>query len=245
MAERFKADALLELKQNDAAAEALDRYLAATREPVPAVLQARGVLHAGKGDLPAAIDLYSAALRLDPKDTKTRGYRAWIYFESGANRLALADFEVCLGEQPTSADYLTGRAAVRVRLGRLPEAQIDAEAAEKQGPLSDRLCYHLSCLYAQAAAQKELEARSGRNRPGELASAHYQEKALAHLERRWRSNRRRTEADSGAIAWRRTRRWRHCGAARCICTWRGSMAGSCSVVITLRVMNWHHAPRDA
>jgi tetratricopeptide (TPR) repeat protein/tRNA A-37 threonylcarbamoyl transferase component Bud32 len=181
LTERFKAEALLELQRKEEAAAALDRYLAATHEPAAEVLQARGLLHAGKGQLAAAIDLYSAALRLNKKDTKTRGHRAWTYFENGANRLALADFEVCLGEQPNSADYLTGRASVRVRLGQLPEALDDAEAAEKQGPLADRLCYHLSCVYAQAAAQKELEARSGRNLAAERAFAHYEEKSLKHL----------------------------------------------------------------
>ncbi len=86
-----------------------------------------------------------------------------------------------LGEQPRSADYLTGRAAARVRLRQVPEAVADAQAAEKEGDLTDRLCYHLSCVYAQAAAQAGLEVGSGRNRQAEQAIARYEHKALEHL----------------------------------------------------------------
>jgi serine/threonine protein kinase/predicted Zn-dependent protease len=183
LTERFKAEALLHLKRNDEAAAALDRYLAATPVPVAEALQARGLLHAGKGQLRAAIDLFGAALRLNTRDTKTRGYRAWTYIAIGANRLALDDFEVCLREQPGSADYLTGRAGARARLRQVPEAIADAQAAEKAGPLTDRLCYHLSCVYSQAVAQQGLETGAERNRKTEQAIARHEEKALLFLSR--------------------------------------------------------------
>jgi tetratricopeptide (TPR) repeat protein len=186
LTERFRATALLGLHRKEDAAAALDRYLALTPDPVPEALQARGLLYAEKGGadrLRLAIQLYSAALRLKPQDTKTRGHRAWAYLESGANRLALDDFKICRQEQPRSADYLTGCAAARVRLRQVSEAVADAEAVEKMGGLTDRLCYHLSCVYAQAAAQAALVIGSGRNRHAEQALARYENKALLHLER--------------------------------------------------------------
>jgi tetratricopeptide (TPR) repeat protein len=181
--ERFRALALLHLERNDEAAAALDRYLARTLEPVPEALQARGLLYARKGQLREAIEMYSAALRLEVKDARTRGYRAWSYLEVGANKLAWEDFEVCLHGQPASAEYLTGRAAALVRLREVARALADAVAAEREGPLTDRLCYHLSCVYSQAAAQVALEAGPGRNRRVEQTVASHERKALTYLDR--------------------------------------------------------------
>jgi tetratricopeptide (TPR) repeat protein len=186
LTERFRATALLGLKRKDEAAAALDRYLALTPNPVPETLQARGLLHAEKGQFREAIELYSAVLRLDPRDTKTRRHRAWTFFQSGSNRLALEDFDVCIREQPDSADHadhLTGRAGAHVRLRQVAEAIADAEAAEKHGPLTYRLCYHLSCAYAQAATQTALEAGSGPNRRAAQVVARYAEKAGLLLKR--------------------------------------------------------------
>jgi tRNA A-37 threonylcarbamoyl transferase component Bud32/lipoprotein NlpI len=186
LTERFRATALLGLERKDEAAAALDSYLERTPNPIPEALQARGLLHAEKGGadrLRLAIQLYSAALRLKPTGTITRGQRAWAYLESGANRLSLEDFNVCLAEQPASAEYLTGRAAARVRLRRVSEAMADAEAAERMGTLTDRLSYHLSCVYAQAIVQVGLEAGTQRNRQAEQAIARYEGKALLHLSR--------------------------------------------------------------
>jgi tetratricopeptide (TPR) repeat protein/tRNA A-37 threonylcarbamoyl transferase component Bud32 len=186
LTERFRAEALLHLKRNDEAAAALDRYLALTPAPLPDALQARGLLYAQKGGadrLRIAINLYTTALRLNVRDTKTRGYRGWAYLESGANRLALEDFEVCLREQPASTEYLTGRAAAHVRLRQVSEAVADAQAAENEGRLTDRLRYHLSCVYALAAVQTALETGTGRNRQAEQRIARYENRALLHLNR--------------------------------------------------------------
>ncbi len=175
LTQRYRAETLLELKRTREASEALDAYLAGTSDPDPTVLRVRGMLHAQKGELPAAIDAYSAALRLAPRlsempnadkrlsprdfQTKLHGERGWAYLEIGAVRLGLEDFQACLREAPDSADYLTGRATAQVRLRQWQEALDDAAAAEKRGSLSPELLYYLSCVYAQAAGQKGLEGR--------------------------------------------------------------------------------------
>jgi len=183
LAQRFRAETLLVLERIDEAGQALDRYLAATREPPAEVYQARGLIHAGAGQLPAAIDMYSAALRQNPRDTATRCYRGWTYLLTEAVPLALADFEECLGEKPDYADALAGRGNAQIRLCRFSAAVADAEAAEKQGPVTDRLLYNLTRIYAQAAAQVEAEGRSRRIPLSAERLTFYEEKALQYLGR--------------------------------------------------------------
>jgi hypothetical protein len=149
----------------------------------------------------------------DPRDlpniTQTRGYRGWAYLESGAAQLALEDFEACLRQQPTSADFLTGRASARVRLRQWH----DAAGAEKQGRLSPQLLYSLSCVYAQAAGQAELEARSGRDSLAVRSQAVYEDRAQRYLQRalgempadrRGKFWRDQVQADPSLVAVRRT-----------------------------------------
>ncbi len=160
--QRYRARTLLQLNRITEAGQALDRYLAGTREPPAEVFQERGLIHARAGQLSAAIDNYSVALRLDPTDRVTRSARAWAYLMTDAARLALDDFEVCLKADPTSADALAGRGNARIRLKQLDAALADAEAAEKQGPLNDRLLYNLTRIWAQAVVLLEVEARANR-----------------------------------------------------------------------------------
>lgn len=181
LTQRFRAETLLALKKIPEAGRALDDYLAVTRDPPADVYQARGLIHAGAGQQPAAIDMYSAALRLDPRDTKTRGYRGWTYLSTDAPRLALADFEVWLGEAPASAEALIGRGSARIRLKQLDGAVADAAAAEKQGPLKGSLSYSLACIYSQAAAQTEDELRPAKDPRGTRQAAQYEQKAIRCL----------------------------------------------------------------
>ena len=157
-----------------------------TRDPPAAVYQARGLIHAGAGQQAAAIDSYGAALRLDPRDTKTRGYRGWTYLSIDAPRLALTDFDAWLREVPTSAEAMIGRGSARIRMKRLDSAIADATAAEKQGPLTDRLLYDLACVYAQAATLAEAEPqplRPAKDPRGTRRAAQYEQKAIQFLRR--------------------------------------------------------------
>ena len=184
LTQRFRAEALLALERIPEAGRALDDYLAVTRDPPAEVYQARGLIHAGAGQQPSAIDMYSAALRLDPHDKKTRGYRGWTYLSIDAPRLALADFEAWLAEAPASAEALIGRGSARIRLKQLDGAVADAAAAEKQGALTDRLLFNLACIYAQAAVQTEDEPRPqrpARDPRGARQAALYEQKAIKCL----------------------------------------------------------------
>jgi tetratricopeptide (TPR) repeat protein len=127
------------------------------------------------GQFSAAAEAYCTALRLDPRDITTRGYRGWAYLATGAVRLALEDFEGCLRESPQSTDFLIGRASARIRLSnpQWREALADAVAAEQQGAVSPQLLYHLCCVYAQAGSIGERDR----------LAVQYENKALRYLQR--------------------------------------------------------------
>ncbi len=186
LAERFRAESLLALDQYDKAASALDHYLSASlsarRQPDSAAYKARGLLYARTGKLSNAIEMYGAALRIKADDD-TRALRGWAYLVTDAVRLALDDFESCLKQAPTNADYLIGRASARIRLKMRDEALTDAEAAEKQGGLSSRLLYQLSCVYAQAMTLTEVAFRSGSDRFAAQRLALYEDLAQDYLSR--------------------------------------------------------------
>jgi len=212
LAQRFRAEALLALDRPAEAGQALDRYLAKTAVPPLEVCQARGLIHGKLGQLPAAIEMYSAVLRRAPGDAETRHLRGWAYLQIDALRLALDDFEECLRQEPEDVEALVGRGKARIRLRQPAEALADAASAEKQGPLTDRLLYHLTGIYALAAAQAEMEAQAGRDRLAGQRLAHYQDKALTLLrrtleelpaERRREFWRERVESDPALAAIRR------------------------------------------
>jgi len=195
LAQRFRAETLLALKRPAEAGKALDRYLEATPQPPAEVYEARGLIHAGVGELASAIDTYTLALKQNPKDTSVRRLRGWLYLLTDAVPLALRDFEECLRLEPASGDALAGRGTARIRLRRLAgaaadlelrqkllaDAVSDAEAAVQRGPATDRLLYNVACLYAQAVAQLNAEARTGRDRLAGQRSSLYEEKALHYL----------------------------------------------------------------
>jgi len=146
----------------------------------------RGLIYAGTKQLPAAIEMYTLALRENPDDTVTRCYRGWTYLLTDAVGPALEDFEACLRKAETNADALAGRGYARIRLNQVAGALDDARAAEKHGPLTDRLLYNLARIYAQGAARLEVEARTtrrGREQQTKQRQALCEEKAFDCLRR--------------------------------------------------------------
>jgi eukaryotic-like serine/threonine-protein kinase len=181
---RLRAETLLALKRPERAAEDLDRYLAGARQPDPAVYTARGLLYADKGAYARAIEMYTLALRAQPRDVEARCARGWTYVLLDSPRLALDDFDACLRIDANHADARAGRGNARVRLKQLDGALDDAAAAAKLGPLTDRLAYNIARIYAQAAGHMDSQARAlGGSGYPELAQrrARYQEKALHYL----------------------------------------------------------------
>src|ERR1019366_6620590 len=59
----------------------------------------------------------------------------------------------------------------------------DAEAALKEAPHTDRLLYNISCIYALAVPQMELEVRTGKDRQAPRRLVLYEEKAFDCLRR--------------------------------------------------------------
>ena len=187
LTQRLRAETLVALHREAEAATALDSYLSRTQDVPAEVYQLRGLIHALTGKLPAAIDMYTLALRQNPKDDETRCQRGWAYLMTDATRLALVDFEACLQSDPANAEARLGRANVRIRLRERDAALEDAAAAEKQGPLTEHLLYNLARIYAQAAGQLEAEAGQAPRRPEQFAAylrwTEYTEKAIDCLSR--------------------------------------------------------------
>jgi tetratricopeptide (TPR) repeat protein len=197
LVEPYRAETLLQLKRPREAGQALDHYLASkTAKPTVLVYKSRGLLHAEAGEVPAAIRMYTLALGHFPEDSSTRRLRGWLYLLNDAVPLALQDFEECVRQDPHSGDALAGRgtARLRQRLRVGPEAAerrqelldgaiADAEEAERQGPVTDRLLYNLARLYALAGAQLDADARAGRGREAAKLSARFADRSLAYLRR--------------------------------------------------------------
>jgi tetratricopeptide (TPR) repeat protein/tRNA A-37 threonylcarbamoyl transferase component Bud32 len=163
--QEFRAEALLALGREVEAGRALDRYLEENRAAPAKVYQARGLIYASADNLPAALEMYTLALRQNPHDDLTLCSRGWAYLQNDAALLALNDFDTCLRDDPTSAEALAGRGNARIRLRQLEGALADARSAEKQGPLTDFLLYQLTRIWAQAVPQTEAKLRTAK--PGE------------------------------------------------------------------------------
>ncbi len=149
---RLRAMALLALDRPGAAAAALDEYL--TREPVvgPDVRYARGLLYARERQYGRALEQYTLAVNADPADLAVRLARGWTYLHLDAAGPALDDFEAGLQRDPASSEALCGRGRARARLGLTQPALDDAAAAAGRPDLTDRLHYHLACVYGQLLA---------------------------------------------------------------------------------------------
>jgi tetratricopeptide (TPR) repeat protein len=187
LTQRFRAETLLALNQPKEAGQALDDYLAETKEATSDVYQARGLIFAGTHQLPAAIDMYTLALRQNPRDQVTRCYRGWAYLLTDAVRLALDDFQTCLREDSGNADALIGRGNARIRLRQRDEALADARSAARHGALTARQLYNLTRIYALALGHLEAEVQSAGPRSAWRAAqerlAQCQEEALDALRR--------------------------------------------------------------
>jgi eukaryotic-like serine/threonine-protein kinase len=155
LAHRLKAETLLALERPTEAADSLDRVLTLDKSPRADVFQARGLLYAGLRKHPKAIEMYTQALQRDPNDLKIRLLRGWTYLLVEAAPLAGEDFDVCLKARPDDPDPRVGRGRALAKLAATKEAIADARKAEANPKLTDRLRYHLACLYAQLASNAD------------------------------------------------------------------------------------------
>jgi tetratricopeptide (TPR) repeat protein len=178
MAERLRAETLVELQKFEDALHALDRYLANLARPDPVALRTRGIVRAQLGNHAGALDDFGKSLELQP-DCATYVARGWAYLlVHEAPRLALPDFEEAARLDPTSGEARVGRGLARVKLGHWGMAITDAEDAVRLGPSSSRLLYNSARLFAQAAEQVDAPGNPAKAR--ELRRQ-YQERAVQLL----------------------------------------------------------------
>jgi tetratricopeptide (TPR) repeat protein len=174
-AQRQRAKALLASKRYREAGESLDRFLAVERGN-PKAYQARGLIHAGRGEHLRAIESYTRALLLKA-DTKDRAatlvYRGWAYLYTDSPRPALADFDAALDLETRNTDALCGRGTARVQLARekasfkaeeaaaeVRSATADAEAVLRQKPGPARqLLLDCARVYSRAIAVLQVAGR--------------------------------------------------------------------------------------
>lgn len=180
---QLQAESLLALKRRREAAAALDSYLALAARPSAKYCKARGVIYADNRQYRKAVELYTLALNQEPTDCSARNLRGWAYLLMDAAKPALEDFEETLSADKNNADALAGRGNARIRLRQVQGAVADAEAALEEGPQTERLLYNVTCIYALAVAQTELEVRAGRDRTAPTRLELYEKKALDCLMR--------------------------------------------------------------
>ncbi len=174
---RRQAEVLLALegpKECKQALEALDAYFASRGPESAPIYQLRGLLRAKLGRYEDAINDYTLALGLDPKDSVTHAHRGWAYVALNAWAVAWDNFEKAIQLDPKNPDAHNGRALVRVRRGELEKAVEDVETAMRLASVpgrgameSARLPLIAARVYAEVLGRMDVDPR--RVGPNDLA----------------------------------------------------------------------------
>jgi len=166
----------------------------------------RGVLFTCARDWPRAVADLEAAIKVKPSDYQAYVNLSQAYEGSEALDKARASLNQAIeqassgarsaggspasfaGEPPalrapTLAELYETRARLHLRLGQVAEAVADAQAAERNGPLTERLLYGVTCIYALAVTQLEQQGDGHSNRALAQQISLYEKKALELLER--------------------------------------------------------------
>ncbi len=85
-----------------------------------------------------AIDSFTAAIELEPKETRYLDYRAYTYAEMGAYQNALADYSLLIKQDPRRPEYYSARAQAYLRLGNPAAAWQEVEQALTLKPTDDQ-----------------------------------------------------------------------------------------------------------
>lgn len=161
---RLKAEVLLALNRDDEAVESFTKFLEFGK-PVGDVYRARSLALSKLGRFREAMNDYTRALELEPS-ANMLVRRGWAYLLE-ANKLALADFDAAVSENPESADAWNGRGYARVMLGDYANAVSDADEAVKranrqvevEGPSAWPHVYNAATIYAQAVSKVLVDGR--------------------------------------------------------------------------------------
>lgn len=82
-------------------------------------------------DYQQAIDAFSKALEVEPKESLYWDFRAYTFAEMGLYAQSLADYNELLKKETKRADYFVSRAKVQQKLGNIPAAMADVTEALK------------------------------------------------------------------------------------------------------------------
>jgi len=177
---RLRAEALLDLQRLPEALQALDDCVR-DGPPDSAILRARAALRTRLGHYAGAQADYTRALDIAP-DAETYAARGWCFLVADAPRLALPDFEEAIRFSPKAeqGDAYAGRGYARALLGQHLAAVSDAETALERGPLSSRLVYNVTRIYAQAIVRLDEQTQTAWS-AGQRSA--WQERAVALLTR--------------------------------------------------------------
>ncbi|KAF8067377.1 Spag1 [Scenedesmus sp. PABB004] len=120
--------------------------------------KAKGNAALRRGDLQAALEHFTASVRLDPAATAARNNRSLVYLKLSMFAEAAADAGAVLAAEPGNVKALLRRAAAREGLGDAAAAAADLRAALAAEPRNADATARLAALEAAAAAAQERQA---------------------------------------------------------------------------------------
>ena len=136
------------LKHDISARRDLDRLLRMTPTDEEGFVS-RGVARASDGDMKAALDDFTQAVKLNPNSVPGLQDQASILAEQlGRNREALAPLDRLLELYPAFARARGARAVVRARVGMRDEALADVQKALELDPGNGETLYQAASVYA-------------------------------------------------------------------------------------------------
>jgi tetratricopeptide (TPR) repeat protein len=157
---RWRAEVLFQLKQYPEAVRAFDACLQHGGKATAQIYQTRGLAHARVGESKAALDDFTLALALDPKNASLWVHRGQAYLACQAPELALNDFGQALRHDPHNGPAFAARGGAYAALGQTEAALTDAEKAAGFGPPTARLLYDAARIYAWGAGKADSRGAS-------------------------------------------------------------------------------------
>ncbi|OAN57314.1 retroviral-like aspartic protease family protein [Sphingomonas sp. TDK1] len=112
----------------------------------------RGAMFQTQRDLPKAIEAFSQAISLAPRQAKFLRQRSMAYLAEGRPVLALDDLDAALALDPNDHDARLSRAALRLRAGNRTGAIGDLDQLGTQLPREDADRMRIAQLYSNADA---------------------------------------------------------------------------------------------
>jgi eukaryotic-like serine/threonine-protein kinase len=174
-----KINVLIRLKRLDEAEHACGSALARGAHAAW-LYKFRGLTRELKNDHAGAVADFTEAIRQSPDDQDLRTRRGWAYLASGAEKLALLDFDRAVQLDQSNADAYAGRGLARAALGMAREAADDAEQSLRKGGTEPRRLFGAARTYAMAAPA--LASEVGKNGRSSTALAErFEDRAVTLL----------------------------------------------------------------